>query len=412
MTQAQVGGLAAMNERMQQWMNEKPQGGNFNNTTELRLNQNDMVIFQFAASGNDGDRLIKAYRSHVFGQISKKGNRYNEHRYCAIQNGEGQECMFCQMGHTDIKERMSMWLLVQVILHASMPQVQQGQQPPNWPIVQYEGQNYYKEDVNAWKIWHTSAWRESPWSDICKQQAMYGSLHNFTAQIQCTGQGMQKRFKFYVLPNSATLPQEYYQQAWNSLQALPEMLRSEMTRQVAQNPQPGQAQWSQQQPIANPTNFFPGPVQQPQAAPIPFTPIAAPPLAVPTMGMPSMAPPPPPLATAPPQQPATFQPGSGQAAPAVPGADVAPSHVPTMAEVPVSHPNEAPPAPVQAVAAPVAPPALPTVPALPVAPPPAGPSIPPPPPAMPMVPSNPAGLQPQPVEQAPDDGRRPMRRMF
>lgn len=397
-------GLAEMNARMQQWMNEKPTG-NFNNTTELRINQNDMVIFQFASSGADGDRLIKAYRSHIFGLISKNNKRYNETRYCAVQNGEGQECMFCNMGHTDIKERMSMWLLVHQILHASLPQPQQGQPMPDWPVVNYEGNNYYMEQVNAWKIWHTSAWRESPWSDICRAASLYQSLHNFTAEILCTGSGMNKRFKFIVLPNSAALPNEYYQQAWSSLEPIPDMLRAEMSRQIAQNPQPAGGVWSDRQQIA--TNFVPGGVPmgghavawQPPAAP-------APTLAVPmTIGAP-------PLAVAAPPPPATFQPGGVPAAAAPIGGVVSPPMAPPAA--PPQQPPAAPPAePIQAVAAPVAPPAPPAAPVPPVAPP-AVPAIPAQPPALPATPppAPPTAPPTGQVEQAPDDGRRPMRRMF
>lgn len=421
MTQAQPG-LAEMNARMNQWMNEKPQG-NFNNTTELRLNQNDLVIFQFAASGNDGDRLIKAYRSHIFGQTSKTGKRFNEARYCPVQNGEGQECMFCQAiasgqlpaNTGELKERMSMWLLVHQILHAQMPQVRQGEPVPNWPIVNYEGSNYYMEEVNAWKVWHTSAWRESPWSDICRSASMYGSLHAFTAQILCTGQGMNKRFKFYVLPNSAPLPREYYEQAYSSLTPIPDMLREEASKNLSQNPQPQGGQWSGQQPVAN--NFVPGGLPAPGApmqfqpamtVPTTFVPPAAP---APVLNVPSATPPP--LATTAPPPPATFQPGSNPPTPGVPNGNVAPPHIPTMAEAPVSHPNEAPPAPVQAptaVAAPVAPPQAPAAPVSPPAPP-IVPSI---PPQAPVMPATPPPVQPPapPTNAAPEDSRRPMRRMF
>lgn len=416
MTQAQPG-LAEMNARMTQWINEKPQGS-FNNTTELRLNQNDLVIFQFAANGNDGDRLIKAYRAHIFGQVSKTGKRFNEARYCPIQNGDGQECVFCTAlsngslppSTGDLKERMSMWMLVHQILHAQMPQVQQGQPLPDWPIVSYEGSNYYMETVNAWKIWHTSAWRESPWSDICRQASMYGSLHAFTAQILCTGSGMGKRFKFYVLPNSATLPREYYEQAWNSLTPIPEILREEGNKQLAQNPQPQGGQWSQQQQVAN--NFVPGGIGAP-AGPMSFAPTMAAPMAFapPTAPAPPLTVPmalqPPPLATVSPPPPATFQPAGQLSIIGIPDESVSPA--PPAAQEPLPQAStEAIQAP-QAVAAPVASPPPVAAPVTPSAPS-TAPAIPPQTPSLPPAP--PATSPTNTVQQAPDDGRRPLRRMF
>lgn len=440
---AQAPGLAEMNARMNQWMAEKPQG-NFNNTTELRLNQNDVVIFQFAASGTDGDRLIKAYRSHIFGLVSKNNKRYNEARYCPVQNGDGQECPWCAAltsgalaaGTGDLKERMSMWLLVHQILHASMPQLRQGETMPDWPIVAYEGSNYYMETVNAWKVWHTSAWKESPWQDICRTASMYGSLHAFTAQILCTGAERNKRFKFYVLPNSAALPREYYEQAYNQLTPIPDMLREESNRNLTQNPQPTTALFSAVQPIAN--NFIPGgvgspasvPSFQPVSAPAVFQPAAAP---APAFTLPTAAPAaplpvpmtvgaPPPLAVAAPAQPAVFQPaaapapfqpGAQPAVASVPGGDVPPP-APVAPAAPEPAP-QAPPAPVQAPVAVAAPVAPPQAAAPPVAPPaaPVAPSIPPQAPALPATPPPaPTAAPVGQVQQAPDDGRRPMRRMF
>lgn len=431
---AQAPSLAEMNARMTQWMNEKPQG-NFNNTTELRLNQNDLVIFKFAATGSDGDRLIKAYRAHIFGLVSKNNKRYNEARYCPVQNGDGQECMWCNAlnsgqlaaGTGELKERMSMWLLVEQILHASMPQPRQGEAVPQWPIVAYEGQNYYMEEVNGWKVWHTSAWRESPWSDICRTASMYGTLHAFTAQILCTGSAMNKRFKFYVLPNSAPLPREYYEQAWTALSPLPDLLREEGNRNLSQNPQATAGNWSETRQISN--NFVPGGMgggggapmtfQPAMAAPVVFAP-APQPLAVPT----TMAPPP--LAVAAPPAPAIFQPA---AAPAAfipggnpPGSPVPNGNVPPPAPLPPAAPEpvaQAAPAPVQApqaVAAPIAPPAPPAAPVAPPAPP-VGPVIPPAAPALPATPppsfvGAPPPTAPSAVQQAPDDGNRPLRRMF
>lgn len=239
--------LADMNARMQQWMGEKP---SFDFGNELRLNKGDIVIFQFIANGDDGDRFIKPYRSHVLNAKSKAGKDYNTHRYCPVKSGESDlECSYCQQGLTDIKERFSMWMWVSNIFRATMPVEQQLKQ------VQWENAFFFNEEINNFRIWHTSAWRESPWADINTLYGMYKGLHNFTAQIKTVGDGRDRRYKLYAIPNTAGLPQETYTKAMDECQPIPEILHSQLASLVAVNPQVSNEQPGVGQNIVEPFNL-------------------------------------------------------------------------------------------------------------------------------------------------------------
>lgn len=251
--------LQDMNERMAQWMAEKP---TFDSGAELRLEKDDLVLFQFVSSGEDGDQFIKVYRSHILEAISKAGKRYNTHRYCPVQSGDDMACPLCDQGVKDIKERMSIWMYVTNILHAKLPQDKQ------FPYVAYEGKNYYQEEVNGWKVWHTSAWRDSPWQMIVKLGAMYKGLHNFAAQLIAVGDGLNRRFSVYAIPQTEGITAEQYTTAKVECENLGDMLRKQINQAVQLNPNPGQQ--VQGQPQQQPVPFVPGGQAQPQ--PVPFQP--------------------------------------------------------------------------------------------------------------------------------------------
>lgn len=278
--------LREMQQRMTTWMNEKP---SFNSGDELRLNRDDLMIFQFAGNGDENGRLLAVYRSHIIPQRGKNGKPYNAQRYCPIKSGENMECPFCAQGMDDIKERMSMWFYVHHILHAQMPAEK------HFPQVEYAGRYYFDEEVMGWRRWDSSAWRESPWNDIVNLAQMYQGLHNFTAQMQVTGEGLSRRFKIYPIPNSPALPPELYQQALDTLETIPEYLHKQLTSPVQAAPTGQQ----QQQPAGNnmvvpfsPVVSTPFNNSAAPAAPTVFTPVAP------------AATPPPPLATFPPAPPA------------------------------------------------------------------------------------------------------------
>lgn len=234
--------LRDMQARMEQWINEKP---SWDNGINLRVQENDIVLFQFVASGNDGDQFIKAYRSHAFdGPATKRGRPTTILRYC-LMNGEGVECQYCTQNAGKIKERMSIWMYVQNILHTTMPPEKQ------YPQVNYEGRFYFNEEVNDFKIWHTSAWKDSPWSDIVKLAEVYKGLHNFTAQMVVVGQELTRRFKVYAMPNSPSFPDELYARAKAECEAIPNILKKELATPVALNPQAAPQQQMQAAPLPN-----------------------------------------------------------------------------------------------------------------------------------------------------------------
>lgn len=257
----------------------------FDNSNELRVETNDRVIGWFASNGDDGNGLINNYRTHGYDRMSGKGTRYTIHRYCPVQSGEqGVPCAACQAGDTNIKERMSMYFWVSNILHASMPK------DKTFPQVPYQGAYYFNEEVNAWRIWNTSSWKESPWTDICKLFEMYGGLHKFTFQMDVVGSGLQKRFKIYPLPNSAFFPPEMAARAKSECPPIPQILAAQLAQPLQQNPnavqpnngmlaQPGQPQPTNIMPFTVPGQaaqpvFTPGAVATPIAAPVLTAPVA------------------------------------------------------------------------------------------------------------------------------------------
>lgn len=232
-----------MDTRRQQWMSEKPQWDG--NSNEWRPQPNDLLIFHFVANGDEGDRFLKVYRSHIIQKAGKdasgKETFFSEARYCPIQSGEPElPCPLCEAGHTEIKERMSMWLDVDNILHAQLPRkMPEGKV---FPQVVHENRMYFNEEVNGFKLWHTSAWRDSPWPDILKNYEIYKGLHNFVGNIQVVGERLQRRFKLYALPYTPFLAPERYSLAQQECTPIIDILHAEINSPVQINPQQVQQQ--------------------------------------------------------------------------------------------------------------------------------------------------------------------------
>lgn len=288
--------LREMQDKMNAWMAEKP-SGNFDNS-RLRLNSGDIALFQFVANGDEGDAYIKAYRAHMFPGISQNGQRFSIQRFCPAKSGDNTECPYCQQGHVEIKERMSMWLWVTDLFRKNLPaKMPEGKV---FPQVTFEGQIYFHEQVNDYKLWNTSAWKESPWGDIVKNAELYKGLHNFTAQLACSGTGMQTRYKFYVMPQSPFLSAEQYADAKEKCEPIPQMLMKEMATPVQTNPQAAQPnpqlqgfqlQANQVAPFVPPGQSVPA-FQIPSnvAPPLPPPPVATPVIEVPERPIPEEAP--------------------------------------------------------------------------------------------------------------------------
>lgn len=220
------------------------------NSKTLRYLKDDLIVFQFVANGDEGDKFIKVYRSHI---IPVPGKEFSDARYCPIQSGEPDlSCPLCEQGHTDIKERMSMWLYVYNILHTTMPK------DKAYPVAPYEGRNYFNEEVNDFRIWHASAWRDSPWADILKNAEIYKGLHNFTANLVVVGEKLSRRYKMYALPNSPMFTPELYAKAHEECEPIPDILKAQISSPVQLNPQQS-TQTSQPSSVGQPQGVNVGP---------------------------------------------------------------------------------------------------------------------------------------------------------
>lgn len=325
--------LRDMSQRRDAWLNEKPQGGG----EKLRgLRNGDEVFFWFAGNGDEGDRLIKIYRAHAV-QTVVNGQPMTATRYCPKQN-DGEPCALCDQGLSDMKERMGIWMYITSILHATLaPNTPPDKIPPQ---INYQGTIYFNDQINGFKFWDASAWRDSPWPDIIKLSEMHQGLHKFMAQMSVVGEKMQRRYKLYAMPNSTGLPTELYQQAMNELKPVKELLLSELASPVATAPGAPQQNLGTAQPMAPVQNFqpFSTPVNnQPHSVP-PFNPFSA---APPAPQVPPAAAPTPPVTTQTQQAPVVTaeQPQPQVQTPAPPQAtEVAQGNPPQEAEVANSNP--------------------------------------------------------------------------
>lgn len=260
---------------MGQWMNEKPSGAF--DTTALRLNAGDLAFGQFVANGDEGPNWFLGYRAHVFPQVGSKGGRFNAVRFCPVRSGADGECAYCQMGHTDVKERMNMWFYIFYILRAQQPTLREGQQP--LPQVVYEQRYMFMQEVNGFMRWENSAWKDSPWTDIMSLNTAYHGLHNFTFQLSAHGEGINRRYKIMALPNTQGITPEKYQEAIGTLETIPDILRKDLNVPVAWSPQQQQAPTMQPMPPAMQAAPTLANVMVPAA---PFQVPGAPPVSVPT----------------------------------------------------------------------------------------------------------------------------------
>lgn len=249
-----------MDQRRQQWNAEKPvfSGGN-----ELRFNKlGDEIVFgYFVSNGNDADRFMSLYKGHVVDTITSKGEKISVTKFCPVLSKMGDECALCDAGNTAIKDRMSMWLYIVDTLHTYLPEGKQ------LTTVPYNGRVYFREEVNAFKVWHASAWKESPWDDIVMMNNLYKGLHNFLWQMIVSDSGVKRRYKMAAVPDpEKTFTPEMYQRAQQECRPVMDLLREQLGSPVQAAPQ--MAPQSPPPAQATPLQAFQPGVPAPVPAPV------------------------------------------------------------------------------------------------------------------------------------------------
>ena len=228
-------GIKEMNEALQRRREE--QQASFSGGNELRLREGDVAFVKFVATGDEGDDYLSVYRAHAINGINADGKRFTNNFYCPQESKSDTtlECPLCQRNETSFKDRMSMWFWVSTILHATKKQDQ------NWDLIEYQGRSYYKEEIQDFKVWHTSAWSKSPWDTIMFLYNNYkAKLHGFTATLAATGAGLQRVYSIYALPETEGLTADEYATAKEKCQKLPEMLKKQAASSVSFKPAPAE----------------------------------------------------------------------------------------------------------------------------------------------------------------------------
>lgn len=215
-------GLKEMNERLQKKREESPARSWGN---ELRLRDGDLAFVQFVGTGDDGDEWITAYRAHAVDRISQSGQRFTNYVYCPQDSGNMDlECPLCLHGYDTYKDRMVMWFWVRQILHT------QRKQDENYPQVDYQGQTYYQEEIDDFRLWENSAWAQSPWDTIMFLYNNYkNKLHGFGAVLMRTGGGgLDTKYSLHSIPETEGISQERYEEAKGRLERIPAWLAKQV----------------------------------------------------------------------------------------------------------------------------------------------------------------------------------------
>lgn len=192
-----MAGLRDIQVRQQQYQAKVSSGGG---TDQLWLKNGDLAFVHFLSTGDDNDPYIEVYLAHEIPATEQGG--YPMRRYCPVESGHdpGYDCEYCKGSETyKLKERMIMWFWVYDILHVQLRNPEE-----QLPIVEYQGRNYYRREVNRPLMWEDSAWRESPLDEIIFMGAQFGNLRNKQMILSRKGDGFQTRYKFY--PNYESEP--------------------------------------------------------------------------------------------------------------------------------------------------------------------------------------------------------------
>jgi len=199
--------------------------------TDFWLRKDDLAIVHFICTGGEGDPYFDTYVAHEY-PASGQG-KYSTLKYCPVESGhdENYPCEGCREG-IKTKDRMIMWFHVYNILHANLKGTE------SFPQVSWSNKVYFNREVNAPKVWDTSAWRESAIDDILMLGAQLGSLHKTRINLVCSGEGLSKRFKLYMEPGSEPFDPETYEADKQLIRPVVEVLRDQLvTVPTVQNPQ-------------------------------------------------------------------------------------------------------------------------------------------------------------------------------
>ncbi len=172
---------AAAETRKQSFNNYYPQEG-------------DRVFFAFVWTGEDGDEWFEYYGAH---EVPPGPNQNFASRvFCPVLTRWSSEpCRYCGQD-LNTKEMMRIGMYVFSILRKNPPKA--GQVPP---LVNYQGQQYYAETVNDYRVWDTSAWNESPFKDII-WHANAGQIQAQQFELAATGSKLARRYKIHPLQGS------------------------------------------------------------------------------------------------------------------------------------------------------------------------------------------------------------------
>ncbi len=175
-------------ERQRSFVNYYPQEG-------------DRLFFAFLWTGEEGDEWFEFYGAH---EIPPTGNQqFASKRFCPVLTRWSETpCRYCAQDFKS-KEMMRMGLYVFDLLRRNPPR----EGAPIQTVVSYKGESYYRDPVNAYREWDTSAWSESPFKDIL-WHAEAGNIQTSVFELQVTGAQLKRRYKIYPLQGMYPHPVE------------------------------------------------------------------------------------------------------------------------------------------------------------------------------------------------------------
>jgi hypothetical protein len=160
----------------------------------LFLGNGDRVFFNNLWTGEDGDPMFESYISHEY--PAQRAGQWSQQKLCPVQSGfdVNYDCPGCR-DDVKFKRRMAMWFYVTDILYAAPRENEQ------LPTTNYNGQIYFHRSVNGFRLWDTSAWKESP-HDTFMENAHQGYLLPYTWHMHSSGANKDRRYKANMMPNT------------------------------------------------------------------------------------------------------------------------------------------------------------------------------------------------------------------